>query len=46
MPKQRIARIRAENPDHLQGWGALAKAVFAVYFILDDLLRLAHRHRA
>jgi hypothetical protein len=27
-----VARIRAENPDHLRGWGAGAALFFRLYF--------------
>lgn len=30
----RLAEIRAENPDHLRGWGRIAKALFRFYFWL------------
>ena len=32
VPPEKVARIRAENPDHLRGWGAGAALFFRLYF--------------
>jgi hypothetical protein len=29
---EKVARIRAENPDHLRGWGSGAALFFRIYF--------------